>query len=195
MADHKPQKRKSPYVNSSGIDPDRIKSVLGDDLKKFFGEHADLCWLLFTLFVIIVPMIVFGQIKQSQKNVSVLELSITDQKIYEFKKEYPKGFKLLVIDREKIIPVKYDSLSKIVAINWAKARIFSNDGWEIKLYLPQTKYKPRNISFESGIVTIYQKTDSIYSLRSDKGFELMVRILDSHNGTALCLIFTHEIEL
>lgn len=194
MTDPNPQKRKDPSKRSSGINPDRMMAVLSEELKRFFEEHADLCWLLFLLFVVVVPMIAFGQVKQSLKNVGVLEVAITDQKIDELKKEYPKGFKLLVIDNNKIIPVKYDSLSKIIAINWANARVINNDGWEIKLYLPKTKYKPRNISFESGIATIFQKTGSIYSLRSSKGFELMARILDSHEGSALCLIFTNEIQ-
>ncbi len=196
------EKKKEPERNAGqenplmlgGINLDRIKDVFAEDLSKFFAEHYEL-WVIIGVFVILFATLMVTQsFRDSSKHVSDSLSALVKAHEAEFQVEYPQGFKVIVIDGEKIIQTHDDTLSKIFKINWREARVLSNDGYEIKLFLPSLTYRPNKISLNNVQATIYAKPEAVTSLVSANAVDLFIRILNVQNDRILCVVAFKNIE-
>ena len=173
---------------SRSFELDRIKSVVGEDIKKVYQEHYELWWLLVPLVLIIMIMGASHFWRADRQDINSATRIILKERKIEFDVNYPNGYQIIIIDGKSLKPAGADSLSKTFKIDWKHSKVLTNDGYEARLSLASISSSAKRIRSEEKEFSLYAQPNGEFTILNARGTQLFARVLSAQGDYLLILV-------
>jgi len=188
-------KKKQKSILDQKLDRKKGKNPFKPEQNKTDGVWP--VWILFLTMIAVVSGLYLFYIKKLDSRNSDARQSIEEtvkNRIERLTQDYPKGFKIITFENQKIVESKTDTLPKGFRINWNKVVLLRvspeqkrDNPTSVKIQLPEISYEAYGISNLTLTQTFSMRKGAVVVLNRFGKETLFLEVLDATENRFICL--------